>query len=142
MIGTERRQLPWQRGALPSETGLRQPTPARLLAAVALHMAHQVRGSGWDASLAARIARGDITMSYAAMISALQQAQPPGDPARRCRLLAIPNFLFFACASPLLLRSPKPFEAVLRMRANLAGFSRAHQLLGRELESFPVSPLA
>jgi hypothetical protein len=124
---------------LPAETGLRQPIHARHLAAVALQLA----GSGWDASLPARIALGgDTTLSYADMIRALQQAQPPGDPARRCRLLPVPNRLFFLLAAPLLLRSPKAFEAVLRIGADLAGFTPAHQLLGREPESFPVLPLA
>ncbi len=128
---------------LPAHTGLRQPIHARQLAAVALHLAQQLGGSGWDGSLPSCIALGgDTTLSYAAMVSALQQAQPPGDPARRCRLLRIPNPLFFALASPLLLRSPKAFEAVLRMGANLSGFTPAHQLLGSTPQPFPVLPLA
>ena len=76
------------------------------------------------------------------MVMALKQAQPSGDPARRCRLLPIPNRLFFSLAAPLLIRSPKAFEAVLRMGANLSGFTSAHQLLGRETQPFPVLPLA
>jgi hypothetical protein len=122
----------------PSETGLRQPIHASQVAAVALHLASQL-----DSALPERIAiGGDITLPYAAMISALQEAQPAGDPARRCRLLPIPNRLFFFLAAPLLLRSPKAFEAVLRMGANLSGFTPAHQLLGGEPEPFPVLPLA
>jgi hypothetical protein len=128
---------------LPADTGFRQPIHARQLAAVALHLAQQLLGSGWDGTLPACIALGgDTTLSYAAMVSALQQAQPPGDAAGRCLLLPIPNRLFFALASPLLLRSPKKFEALLRMGANLAGFTPAHQLLGREPESFPLLPQA
>jgi hypothetical protein len=127
---------------LPAETGLRQPIHASQLAAVALHMAEQLRGSGWDPTLPERIPLGgDTTFTYASMISALQQAQPAGDPARRCRLLPIPNRLFFSLAAPLLLRSPKAFEAVLRMGANLSGFTPAHQLLGFHPQPFPVLPL-
>jgi hypothetical protein len=128
---------------LPAESGLRQPIHASQLAAVALHIAEQLRGSGWDPSLPDRITLGgDTTLSYASMISALQQAQPADDPARRCRLLPIPNRLFFTLAAPLLVYSPKAFEAVLRMGANLSGFTPAHQLLGREPQPFPVLPLA
>ena len=113
---------------LPAETGLRQPIHATQLAAVALHMADQLCGSGCDPSLPERITLGgDTTIPYAAMISALQQAQPVGDPARRCRLLPIPNRLFFSLAAPLLLRSPKAFEAVLRMGVNLSGFTQPSQ---------------
>ena len=128
---------------LPADTGLRQPIHASQLAAVALHLVHQLSGSGWDPSLPERIPLGgDTTLTYAAMVSALQLAQPAGDPARRCRLLPIPNRLFFSLAAPLLLRSPKAFEAVLRMGANLSGFTHAHSLLGREPQPFPVLPLA
>jgi len=128
---------------LPAESGLRQPIHASQLAAVALHIAEQLRGSGSDPSLPVRIPLGgDTTLTYTAMIRSLQQAQPVGDPARRCRLLPIPNRLFFSLVAPLLLRSPKAFEAVLRMGANLSGFTPAHQLLGREPQPFPVLPLA
>jgi hypothetical protein len=134
---------------LPADTGLRQPIHALQLASVALALAGQLAclGEGGVASeltaLPERIdLGGDKLLSYSAMIKALQMALPPGDPARRCRLLPIPNRLFFALASPLLLRSPKAFEVVLRMCSNLSGFTPAHQLLGREPQPFPVLPLA
>lgn len=128
---------------LPAETGLRQPIHASQLADVALHVADQLRGYGHDSLLPERITLGgDTTFTYAAMIRALQQAQPAGDRARRCRLLPIPNRLFFTLAAPLLLRSPKAFEALLRVSANLSGFTPAHQLLGCEPQPFPVLPLA
>ena len=128
---------------LPAETGLRQPIHASQLAAVTLHIAERLRRSVGDSSLPERIPLGgDTTFTYASMLRALQQAQPAGDPARRCRLLPIPNRLFFSLAAPLLLRSPKDFEAVLRMGANLSGFTPAHQLLCSEPLPFPVLPLA
>ena len=128
---------------LPAETGLRQPIHASQLAAVALHMADQLRRFIGDQRLPERITLGgDTTLTYASMIKALQQAQPAVDPALRCRLLPIPNRLFFTLASPLLLRSPKAFEGLLRMGANLSGFTPVHQLLGREPQAFPVLPLA
>lgn len=128
---------------VPSDSGLRQPIHASQLAAVALCLARQVAGSGWTSDLPECIALGgDTNLSYKAMILALQQALPPSDPARRCRLLPIPNRLFFLLAAPLLLRSPKAFESVLRMGANLSGFTPAHELLGCEPQPFPVLPLA
>mgnify|MGYP003952635197 CR=1 FL=1 len=128
---------------LPAETGLRQPIHASQLAAVALHLAKQVTSTGLDPCRSERISLGgDTTLTYTEMIIALQQAQLSGDPARRCRLLPIPNRLFFLLAAPLLLRSPKAFEAVLRMGANLSGFTPVHQLLGSEPQPFPVFPLA
>jgi nucleoside-diphosphate-sugar epimerase len=128
---------------LPSETGLRQPIHASQLAAVALRLAQQVTVNNLDPLLSERIALGgDTTVTYNEMIRALQQAQTFKDPARRCHLLPIPNRLFFLIASPLLLCSPKAFEAVLRMGADLSDFTPAHQLLGTEPQIFPVLPLA
>jgi hypothetical protein len=128
---------------VPSRSGLRQPIHASQLAAVALHLSRQLAGSGWDPDLPQRIALGgDTSLSYESMIRSLQSAQPASDPARRCRLLPIPNRLFFTLASPMILHSPKQFEAVLRMGANLSDFTPSHQLLGTEPQPFPVLPLS
>ena len=128
---------------LPAQTGLRQPIHASQLAAVALHLARQLSSGESDAASPEAIAiGGDTILSYAAMLQALQQAQPLGHPARRCRLLPLPNRLFFLLAVPLLLRSPKGFEAVLRMAADLSGFTPSHQLLEKPPQPFPVLPLA
>jgi hypothetical protein len=96
-----------------------------------------------DPDLPERIALGgDTSLSYESMIRALQKAQPASDPTQRCRLLPIPNRLFFSLAAPMLPHSPKAFDAVLRMGANLAGFTPAHQLLGTDPQPFPVLPLS
>jgi len=76
------------------------------------------------------------------MLRALQRSVPQSDPARRCRLLSISNPLFFLLAAPLLLWSSKAFEAVLRMSADLSGFTPAHQLTGEPHQPFPLMPLA
>lgn len=124
---------------LPAPTGLRQPIHARQLAAVAVRLAQQLSRCEWDPALPDRIPLGgDVPLSYRAMLEALQQAQPSGDRARRCRLLPIPSRLFYLLAVPLLLRSPKAFEAVLRMGADLAGFIPCHQLLDEPPQPFPL----
>ncbi len=127
---------------LPGEGGLRQPIHCRQLAAVALHLADRLAEDGFDPSQPVHVPLGgDDTLTYAAMLRRLQEATAPGDRARHCRLLALPPRLFLAMASPLLLLSPKRFEAVLRMGADLAGFTPAHRLLGGSPEPFPVLPL-
>ena len=129
--------------ALPSHSGLRQPIHASQLAAVALQLAQKMLGPGLYPALPERIALGgDSQISYKAMLQALQQALPANDPARHCRICEIPNRLFFLLAAPLLLRSPKAFEAVLRIAADLAGFTPSHQLLDQPPQPFPVLPLA
>jgi nucleoside-diphosphate-sugar epimerase len=128
---------------VPSDSGLRQPIHASQLSAVALHIARQLAGPGLDPDLPERIALGgDTSLNYESMIRALQTAQPASDPAQRCRLLPIPNRFFFSLAAPMLLHSTKAFEAVIRISANLAGFTPAHQLLGTEPQPLPVLPLS
>lgn len=127
---------------LPSDTGLRQPIHASQLAAVALELVRQLTTSGWDSQLPHRIALGgDSELSYAAMLLALQQSLPQTDPARRCRVVYLPSRLFYAAASPLLILTPKVFEAVLRIGSDLSGFTPVHQLLKSTPKTFPVLPL-
>jgi hypothetical protein len=45
-------------------------------------------------------------------------------------------------ASPLLIRSLKTFESVLRISADLNGFTPAHHLSDAAPQSFPVMPLS
>ena len=128
---------------LPSPSGLRQPIHVSQLASVAWQLANDMACSRIPCSLDGPIVLGgDETLSYHDMLLRLQEALPPDDPARQCRLMALPQRLFFAAVSPLQLTSPKNFEAVLRMGADLAGFTPAHELLQQPAQTFPVLPLA
>ena len=125
---------------LPAQTGLRQPIHASQLAAVVIELVSQFSTSGWDPRHPQRMALGgDFELSYLDMLLALQQSLPPTDPAFRCRFLSVPNRIFYALAAPLLLQSPKAFEAVLRMGSDLSGFTPVHQLLKVKPQPFPVS---
>ncbi len=127
---------------LPAASGLRQPIHCRQLAAVALHLAERLPHEPPDPAQPVRLALGgDETLPYDTMLRRLQAASPPGDPARRCRLVLLPPRLFQTLAAPLLLLSPKAFEAVQRIGADLAGFTPVHRILDRPPEPFPVAPL-
>lgn len=125
---------------IPCRTGLRQPIHARQLAAVVLRLAEDPALAPSPLNLG-----GDDTLSYGAMLRALRNealARQPRDPAGRCRLLPLAMPLFHLLAAPLLPWRPKLFEAVLRIEADLAGFTPAHSLLETPPEPFPVRPLA
>jgi hypothetical protein len=128
---------------VPARSGLRQPIHVRQLAAVALAVSARLELEGgcsdWPPVLPIG---GDENLSYTAMLERLRGATPPGDPARRCRFLPLPPRLLLWLASPLLLLSPKSFEAMQRTQADLAEFLPAHQLLGESPQPFPVTPLA
>ena len=121
---------------------MRQPIHARQLAAVTFHLAQQLSSSGWNPDQPERIPLGgDEQLSYRAMLQALQKVARKKDSSIRCWLLPIPNRLFFLLAAPLLLRSPKAYEAVLRMGADLAGFTPSHKLLAEPPQPFPLHNL-
>ncbi|WP_221638161.1 hypothetical protein [Synechococcus sp. BSF8S] len=121
---------------LPAHTGLRQPIASADLAAVALDQAWRLEASA-DESAALTLG-GDEELSYQQMLERLQQGDPR---AARCRLLPIPARLFQALAAPLLLLSPKTFEAVQRLSADLAGFPPVADWLHRSRRPFvPAHP--
>ena len=98
---------------VPRDSGLRQPIHARQLAALVFHLSHQLACSSTPKTILERIeVGGDTTLSYVDMIRALQLSQPEFDRVHRCRLVPIPNRLLFLLTTPLLLISPKAFEAV------------------------------
>jgi len=134
---------------VPDQSGLRQPIHCIQLAAIAHRLAQKLAdGSSYntpiDAINQAELVTlgGDQELTYADMLRALQDAQPQGDSARRCLILPIPNRLLFFAALPLLLCSPKSFEAVLRLGADLAGFMPCHDLLDVAPQSFPLETLS
>jgi hypothetical protein len=128
---------------VPARTGLRQPIHARQLAAVALEVSARLETSAPGSEDPAVLPiGGDECMSYTEMLARLREASPPGDPARRCRFLPLPPRLLLWLCNPLLLVSPKSFEAMQRTQADLADFLPAHRLLGQSPQPFPVSPLA
>lgn len=128
---------------IPARSGLRQPIHARQLAEAALAVVERLEREGSGCALPPVVVLGgDESLSYGAMLERLRQSAPAGDSARRCRLLGLPPRLLLWLANPLLLVSPKAFEALQRTQADLAGFLPVHQLLGQPAQSFPVMPLA
>ena len=118
---------------LPKSSGLRQPIHAFQLAKVVLSQAaeestkrpvHSILEIG-----------GDETISYKTMLERMQKNLPQSN---KCTLLEIPNRFFNFLASPLILISPKLFEAVLRVNSDLSGFQPAHELLNEKPIAFPA----
>ena len=121
----------------PNQSGERQPIHAGQLAAIALKITGDIETDLVDISLLLEVG-GDETLSYFAMLKRLQSSNNKEEQRRRCRLFTIPNQLFFFLAAPIALFSLKRYEAILRIGADLAGFTPASSLLQQPPALFPV----
>ncbi|MCX5930866.1 MAG: hypothetical protein NTW83_03295 [Cyanobacteria bacterium] len=118
---------------LPQPSGLRQPIAAADLAAVILDQARRIAEGPLQSAMLPL--GGDESLTYRAMLERIQSGDRR---ACRCRLLPLPTRLFQLLTAPVLLLSPKGYEALLRLSANLSGFERVADLLERE--PLPFSP--
>ena len=121
----------------PNQSGKRQPIHARQLAAIALKMAVDIQTNPLDTPMLLEVG-GDETLSYLTMLKRLQSSSSGEALKRQCKLFTIPNQLFFFLAAPIALFSLKRYEAVLRIGADLAGFTAAGSLLQQPPARFPV----
>ena len=121
----------------PKESGKRQPIHAAQLAAITLKMATDIQTNALAAPKLLEVG-GDETLTYFALLKRLQSSGSREAVKRRCRLFTIPNQLFFFLAAPIALFSLKRYEAVLRIGADLSGFTPAGALLQQTPALFPV----
>lgn len=125
---------------LPNITGLRQPIHAKQLALIAFQQAKKICYSEWSTKEPQVLPLGgDSIITYKDMILKLVANLSQKDKARRCKIICIPDRLYFLLILPFLLINPKLFEALLRIKSNLSDFTMAHEILGQIPQDFPMS---
>jgi hypothetical protein len=127
---------------LPTYTGMRQPIHASQLAVVAKYQSEKMLSKQWDNSEPMILSLGgDEILTYENMLSKIKENLSSHDPGKRCKLIRVPDRLFYFSASPLLVLDPKLFESVLRVSSNLSGFTRVCDIIGEKPKAFPILPL-
>ncbi|MFN9546474.1 MAG: hypothetical protein ACK6AD_05310 [Cyanobacteriota bacterium] len=128
---------------LPKTTGLRQPIHASQLAAIAFLQVQKILSGDWpDDEPEVLALGGDSIITYENMISRIKFALEQSDAPVNCQVIIIPDKLFFFLATPLLLLNPKLFEAIMRIKSNLSGFMKVHEILRIPPVDFPLLPLS
>ena len=128
---------------LPQNTGFRQPIHANQLALVAYTQAKKMVNRQWSPNEPLILPLGgDSIIDYKEMIVRVINSLDQKDKASRCRIICVPNQLYFLIAFPFLFFSPKFFEALMRIKCNLSHFTKAHEILNQESQEFPLLPLA
>jgi hypothetical protein len=128
---------------LPSGSGMRQPIHASQLAAVASFQSSKMILNQWTNHEELILSLGgDETLSYETMILRVQESLSEIDRGRRCKIIKLPDKLFWLMATPLIIVDLKKFEAVLRISSNLSGFTRVQDIIGGDARRFPILPLS
>ena len=81
---------------------------------------------------------GDQIITYKNMIIELQKSLPKFDKARNSKIILIPNRIFYFLTSFIFLYSPKIFESLLRITADLSNFKKVHEIIGQKSTKFPL----
>lgn len=128
---------------LPRSSGLRQPIHAAQLAGVAHIQASKMLLGQWtDREATILTLGGNETLTYERMIAKIKDSLDVQDEGRMCKILKIPDKLFYLLACPLILYDLRLFESVLRVSSNLAGFTKAYEIDGSDPIGFPFQPLS
>ena len=53
-------------------------------------------------------------------------------------IMKIPNRIFFLFCMPILIFSPKLYEAIQRITINMSGFKKSYKISGKNKEKFPI----
>jgi len=82
---------------------------------------------------------GDTIISYKDMILQYVAKLDNKHKARKCKVVCIPNRLYFLIILPFLFINPKLFEALLRVKSDMADFAKSHEISGQKPQDFPLS---
>ena len=83
---------------------------------------------------------GDITLSYKKMIEKIKESIPKNSKGSKCKIITLPNRIFYFIISPLIIISPKIYEAFMRISSDLSGFSTPKELTNSVPNNqFPVT---
>lgn len=123
---------------LPANTGQRQPIHISQLASVFCYLLKAHLNSDVRSYPLLLPIGGDDLISYSEFLSRIFVSSRTSNSKSHLRILNIPPRLFYFLASPVILFSPRYYEAILRIGSNLSGFTRCSDLLGVPPCSFPL----
>ena len=123
---------------IPSQTGLRQPIHFSQLSELTyLLLDKLIKNNSKDKINQILEVGGDEEITYSELLKRLSMLASKSK-YKRCRLIPIPNKLFYILFFPLLIYKPKFFEAIYRIQSDLSGFPKYSYYSGKPLQKFPI----
>ena len=127
---------------IPCETGLRQPLHFSQLASSILKISKTFLNKDSKVEkLNVYNIGGDEEFSYERMLFKIKEYFPKKDSIQNCKIIRIPSRLFFLLSFPFLILSPKSFEAIQRLKINMANFKYSYKISGDIKKDFPVKSI-
>jgi len=122
----------------PKETGLRQPIHISQLAEVVYQVYDFSNNTRKKKQVKIFEVGGDITLSYLDMIYSIRENLLKTKKITFCKIIQVPNKIFYFFIFPIYFISPKIFESLLRIQVNLSGFKTCSIITNKKNLRFPV----
>ena len=123
---------------LPKDTGLRQPIHIGQLSEVTYQIYEDLKKIKKKYELKIIEVGGDISLSYFDMLCSVRGNLLKNNKIKYCKIIKIPNKIFYLFTFPVYLLSPKIFESLLRIQSNLSGFETYSNITKKNPLPFPA----
>ena len=123
---------------IPSQTGYRQPIHFSQLSKLTYLLVEKLIKDNSENKINQIIeVGGDEEITYSDLLKRLSIVASDHK-NKRCKVIAIPNKLFYLLFFPLLIFKPKIFEALYRMQSDLSGFPKYSDYARKSSDKFPI----
>ena len=122
---------------IPSRSGLRQPIHCSQLATVAIKKIEDFLNNN-NENFSKLAIGGDKIINFEEMLYLIQSKYSQKNKLSRCFIIKIPNRIFYFVLSPIVILSPKLYESLLRINADLSGFIKVSNILNIKEKDFPL----
>ena len=124
---------------VPSNTGLRQPIHVSQLGQVIIKISKKyIENHKCQKSIEVINIGGDEEITYQEILNRIKKSFFDSGNIQNCIFIKIPNRLFFLLCIPIMIFSPKTFEAIQRITINMSGFTMSYKISGLDKKTFPV----
>ena len=125
---------------LPNNCGLRQPIHIKDVSDLYIKFIKDyfTRKASKESIIIYNIG-GDEILSYDQMLIRIKNKYPFKKKENFCLIVKIPSRIFYAVLFPIFIFSPRIYESILRIKADLSGFTKVSKLLKTKAKNFPVN---
>ena len=121
----------------PIKSGYRQPIHYSQLSKITFYLINDFFNNIEEVSMKTLDIGGDEVIEYKEILFKINNNLLLNF-KRNCKIILVPNYLFYIFISPLLLFNSKVFEALFRVGSNLSGFKKCSIYIGEKIKKFPI----